>query len=416
MTKKPPKRDRKKPRDTRSLKIGVTGGSDFLYKAHFLAPSIVSVGRSSESTITLEHPSVPRRYELFSIENESCLLQFGRKVDLAFFYDGLFRRPNYHIDEGLAFRRGRNYYLNLEKRARGTLTFGPYRLLFKLEMVAAPEPVDIALPSQERPTPHCAACGQPLELPLPRNGVLSLCSVCGRFNRFSGDAKGVPVAPGPTSVEQSPILLDRKVEGPRGIDPTALEGAATVLDAGVIQQMEGTLEGGEIPPQVTRSKEHLEEVNTGLISHNPLLTSSEEEIQQAVNGEPHHVGPEDAPPAAIVSGAVRALRSEERATGAKIVPLPMTPSARRRVSALSSAPHHPAVEEPRARPYDSGSWAAARLADRLTLLIFALVLIALLLACILGVLLVQGPLRAIMAPLGEAPGGPTDGPDITWVG
>jgi len=249
-------------------------------------------------------------------------------------------------------------------------------------------------------------------LPLTRTGALSLCSVCGRFNCFAGEACGVPVTPEPPTADQPPILLERKVEGPSGIDPSALEGAATVLDAGVIQQMEGNLGGGELPTPTPPNQEQIEEVDTGLISHNPLLASSEGEVKQAVNGEPRHVGPEDVPPPAIVSGSVSALRSEERDTGAKIVPLPMTPSARRRVNALSSAPHHPVVEEPRDRHYDTGSWAAAKLADRLTLLIFALVLIALLLACILGVLLVQGPIRALMQPLGEAP----EGPDITWVG
>lgn len=400
-----PKRDREGERNTRSLKIGVTAGSDFLHKAHFLAPSMVSVGRSSEATIVLRHPDVPRRYELFSIERESCLLQFDRQVDLAFFYDGLFRRPNYLIDEGLAFRRGRNYYLNLERRARGTISFGPYRLLFKLEMVAEPHPVEIPLPGVERPSPQCGACGQPLELALARASVLSLCAVCGKFNRFSEQTAGEPVEPpGSDTADQPPILLEQKVEGPAGLTPSVIEGAATVLDAGVIQQMEGTLEGGEIASSAPSGP--IEDVDTGLISHNPLMTSSEDEVRQAVNGDVHHVGPQDSPPGAIVSGSVRAIHHEERDTGAKIVPLPMSPSARRRVNALSSAPHHPVVEEPRDRSYDSGSWAAAKLADRLTLLVFALVLIALLLACILGVLLVQGPLRAMVPAMGELLTGP----------
>jgi hypothetical protein len=402
-----PKRNREGERNTRSLKIGVTAGSEFLHKAHFLAPSMVSVGRDREATIVLRHPDVPRRYELFSIERESCLLQFDRHVDLAFFYDGLFRRPNYLIDEGLAFRRGRNYYLNLERRARGTIAFGPYRLLFKLEMVIQPRPVEIQLPGVERPSPHCGACGQPLELALPRAGVLSLCAVCGKFNQFSERSAGKPVAPpGTDTADQPPILLDRKVEGPAGLTPSVIEEAATVLDAGVIQQMEGTLGGGEITPPSPPPAGAIDEVDTGLISHNPLMTTSEDEVRQAVNGDVRHVGPQDSPPRALVSGSVRAIHHQERDTGAKIVPLPMSPSARRRVNALSSAPHHPVIAEPRDRSRDSGSWASAKLADRLTLLVFALVLIALLLACILGVLLVQGPLRAMLPAMGELIGSP----------
>jgi len=388
-------------RVTRALKIGVTAGSEFLYQAHFLAPSIVSVGRKQDATIPLDHPDVPRCFELFSIEDESCLLQFQRDIDLAFFYDGLFRRPNYLIDEGLAFRRGRNYYLNLKSKARGTLAFGPYRLLFKLEVIAEPDAHAIPLPSVDNPTAHCGACGQPLELALARPGALSRCAVCRRFNRFGEQAAGSaePAVPARTSApDHTPILLDQPVDNPpHGM--STLEDRATVLDAGVIQELEASL-GAKAPEQNASNETpefaELEDRDTGWMSNNELITP---EVQQAVNGDGHEPFAEsDARPSASApapSAPASRPPSADPLVSGNIVPLPMTPSARRRVSALSSAPAHPVVRDKPDTGFSSNSYAAAKLADRLTLLIFALILIALLLACILGVLLVQSTMRSL---------------------
>ena len=395
----PPKPD--DGRTTRALKLGVTSGSEFLYQAHFLAPSIVSVGREQDATVPLDHPDVPARFELFSIEEESCLLQFQRDIDLAFFYDGLFRRPNYLIDEGLAFRRGRNYYLNLKSKARGTIVFGPYRLLFKLEVIAEPRAHTIPLPAVDMPTALCGACGRPLELALPRPGVLSRCTACKRYNRFGEAVAGnsQPAALAKTSTpDHTPILLDQPVGiPPRGL--SALEDRATVLDAGVIGDLEASFAGSSGEQSDAHPGHDLagiEERDTGWMSNNELVTP---ELQHAVNGGTHE--PEDEPgvrPSASMPAQGAAIPRQppnDALVSGNIVPLPMTPSARRRVSALSSAPAHPAIREGRETGHSAGSFAAAKLADRLTLLIFALILIALLLACILGVLLVQSTVRGL---------------------
>jgi len=390
-------------RNTRALKLGVTSGPEFLYQAHFLAPSIVSVGRKHDVTVPLDHPDVPDRFELFSIEDESCLLQFQRDIDLAFFYDGLFRRPNYLIDEGLAFRRGRNYYLNLRSRARGTISFGPYRLLFKLEVITEPDARTIPLPSIDNPTAHCGKCGQPLELALPRPGVLSRCSVCRRFSRFGETAAGdaEPAVPAKTSApDHTPILLEQPLDvPPHGM--TTLEDRATVLDAGVIRDLEASLGGrsaDSFDSDDISAQGDIEERDTGWMSNNELFTP---EVRKAVNGDSSESfdEPEVRPSASASPKTTPAPRppAGDPLVSGNIVPLPMSPSARRRVSALSSAPVHPVVREKQDSARGSDTFAAAKVADRLTLLIFALILIALLLACILGVLLVQSTVRNLQA-------------------
>jgi hypothetical protein len=430
MTRRPPGRDSKPVARIRALKVGVTSGSDFLYQAWFTAPSMVGVGRSASATIQLDHPKVPDHIELVSVEEESCLLQFNRSIDLAFFYDGLFRRPNYLIDEGLAFRRGRNYYLNLQAKARGTITLGPFRLLFKVDDIETAGMRAIALPSAARPTPHCGACGQPLEMGLPRAGVVARCDVCRKFSRFaegvvdgptvdaetqSGPAQKPAEEPRPVRrrrppkgppTEDPPILLDRPISGHDGIAQSALENQSTVLDAGVIQQAEGSFGDLALPleasgPVFPGAPADFEERDTGQFSRNRLLHSGSEadEVRVAAGEHPRSTGehPSTTSSAAISHSQLPLTSMPVDVSNGNVVPMPMSPSARRRVSAaLSSAPH-PAVRDARGTAQATDTYAAARLADRLTLLIFALILIALLLACILGVLLVQGPLRSLGA-------------------
>ena len=412
MVRRPPGPGRQPGARIRALKVGVTSGKDFVHQVWFTAPSMVSAGRNPDATIVLDHPDVPEQLELVSVEEESCLLQFNRRIELAFFYDGLFRRPNYLIDEGLAFRRGRNYYLNLKNKARGTLSFGPYRLLFKVDEIDAGRIRKIALPSAAHPVPHCGACGQPLEMALARRDAVARCDVCRRYSRFTEGLAREPVTasrrkptretPPPSrrlDPDEDPILLDKPVLGPGGLSPSALEDQSTVLDAGVIQQMEGSFGDLALPmeasgPVFPGAPDDFEEKDTGEFRRNQLVRPpADPDELLAAAGDPVHVSGEHRRPQPALSSMPVDVAS------GNVVPMPMSPSARRRVSAaLSSAPH-PAVRETRDTARITDTYAAARLADRLTLLIFALILIALLLACILGVLLVQGPLRSLGSQL-----------------
>ncbi|MDP7112216.1 MAG: hypothetical protein QGH45_09640, partial [Myxococcota bacterium] len=221
----------------RLLKIGVTRGDTFVNQAYFTTPSMVTIGRTPEAIVRLDHQEVPEHTALFSLEPESCMLQFKRNMRLAFLYDGLVRTPNYLIDEGLAFRRGRNYYMNLETRARGTLNFGPYRILFKLDFVEPPEEKIIPLPSMDALAGvACVHCGQTLDMFLPRPAVLSRCTKCRRYNRFEGQPLATSEAPpvrNPHTAGDPPVVLEKRVEGP-ALRGELIEDAMTILDAGVM--------------------------------------------------------------------------------------------------------------------------------------------------------------------------------------
>ncbi len=440
----------------RLLKIGVTRGDTFVNQAWFTTPSMVTVGRTSEAMIRLDHGEVPEHTALFSLEQESCMLQFKRTMRLAFLYDGLFRTPNYLIDEGLAFRRGRNYYMNLETRARGTLNFGPFRILFKLDFTDPPVEQTIPLPSMDALTDVvCAHCGRPLDMFLPRPAVLSRCTACRRYNRFEGQPLATAEAPPvqPTHAEgDQPVLLDSPLTGP---PRTAglIEDAMTILDAGVMAP--------PTPPPMPHQV-----VDEPVVAEEPSAEEEAEEsdepapeVEPRPEGPPGELRPEEIaekdtatmtrqlraekPPAArkrvvtgdhlrVVAAAESGAEQEEEqwyaagngaaepaagaaGGGGNVVPLPVNAPPQRPAPGLSSAPHT-AMNEPSSIGSVTDSYAAAKLADRLTMLVVALVIIAILLAAILGVLLTQGAMRRLAAPPAEpsdAPGcvAPADEPD-----
>lgn len=456
---------------TRLLKLGVTVGSEFLYRAYFVAPSLVTVGTSEKATLRIQDEAVPEDHELFSIQPDSCLLQFKRDMNLAFLYDGLFRRPNFLIDEGLAFRRGRNYVLNLETRARGTLNFGATRILFKLEVTDRPSLRRIPLPEFEGQSMRCAACGEQLQNILAAPGAVTRCDFCKSLNRFEGFTGEVGTAELPAETDRaaakepsvedssmevgSPLLLTRPISAPERATATSMEERATVLDAGVIHQdpggpskvhMPAPVLPGEpdenepsLPAQISE-KETLVTSSTGLrVADQDGSATSAPTALPPVIAEP--VEPLTAPIPPPVSSTARTPEPTQRmpsgerlqtlsdpgveparaqpdwqapAPVASEVPaapglqsggvVPIRVQRRRHRSAFSSAPHA-TIPEPRESGRVSDSYTSSKLADRLTLLIVTLALIALLLAAILGALLMQGAMRRwtaqAPAPSGE---------------
>ncbi len=411
---------------TRLLKLGVTAGADLRYRAYFVAPAMLTVGRSTDAVLTLDHPDVPELFELVSISDSSCLLQFTREMDLNFLHDGLYRRPNYLIDEGLAFRRGRNYVLNLETSARGTLNLGPFRLLFKLEVVDRPSFRMITLPARADTPVHCAACRQTLETVLSSPGVVTRCSFCKSLNRFEGaTGETMTIRPSRESAEEitaetpEPVLLQEPSLTPRAPAPQAQDSNNTVLDVGVMPSDSGTppeeqVISGEItPPRGIDLEDPSEKATvafdnqkTAMFTNDMVEEPERQVLQRAVSGDNFSALVEEEAPVNSTAGARWSSPSLSnvkpdplRETAGNVVPLRISRSVRRPAPPeMSSAPVQ-AVQEPVNPGTTSDSYAAAKLADRLTMLIFTLVVIALLLAMILGVLLMQGVMRRFSMPV-----------------
>ena len=409
---------------TRLLKLGVTAGPDLRYRAYFVAPAMLTVGRSTDAVLTLDHPDVPELFELVSINDSSCLLQFTREMDLNFLHDGLYRRPNYLIDEGLAFRRGRNYVLNLETSARGTLNLGPFRLLFKLEVVSRPSFRMIPLPQNQESPVHCAACRQSLETVLPSAGVVTRCSFCKSLNRFEGVTGETMTIRPPQQISEDitaetpePVLLQEPSFSPAAPEPQAQDSNSTVLDVGVLPTDSGSAARPQLVPGDTtppggidlsdpseKATVAFENQKTGMYANEMVEEPERQLLQRAVSGDGFSSIVEEDNPVNSTAGAhwsspslANVKPDALRETTGNVVPLRISRSVERPPPEMSSAPVQ-AVPEPPRPASSTDSVAAAKLADRLTMLIFTLVVIALPLAMILGVLLMQGVMRRFSVP------------------
>ncbi len=436
---------------TRLLKLGVTSGSDFIYRAYFVSPSVVTVGRGERAVLRLTGEGIPRHLELFSISDESCLLQFSRDLDLTFFHDGLFRRPTYLIDEGLAFRSGRAYIVHMESRARGTLNLGSYRLLFKLEVVERPVFRRIPLPYTAAAPVRCGACRQPMELVLASPGVVTRCGFCNTLNRFVGatgesETLSVPAEQDGssdfTAEPRDPIVL-HEPSGERPAPPPAVLGdRETVVGVGSLHGEEDELDEGA--PTVPASPPLREPSASAVTPLHPASLSPDdaaaprtdgaapppgsatdgiqstaeffgmaeepemerEVLRRAASGDRLRVvhDDDDLPPATSW-GALPARREPATQGGGKVVPLRTSRTAAHSLPAPARPQPEPEERAPAeaARTESPGEthpvpddYAAAKLADRLTMLIFTLIIIALLLAAILGVLVMQGAMSGLL--------------------
>jgi hypothetical protein len=289
-----------------------------------------------------------------------------------------------------------------------------------------------------------------MELVLARPGVVSRCGFCNTLNRFVGATGESETLSAPVELAMSseitaeprdPIVLHQP-SGERPAPPPAVLGdRETVVGVGSLHGDEGpdepadghattipatpplrepsnrtvtplhaslgpplnTLAPPEEPPSLLAN--HIEGTAEFFVTDEPEL--DQQLLRRAVSGDRLNVVRDDdeAPPATSW-GALPAQVESFSHTGGKVVPLRVSRQVRRVEPEGDRDPDPPAAQEPapavagkrapRTRSENRaihGDYAAAKLADRLTMLIFTLVVIALLLAAILGVLVTQGAMK-----------------------
>lgn len=125
----------------RSLRVGVALGDHFIDERLFRSREHITVGQSAKNTFTIPIESLPKSWQLFSIENGRYVLHFTDSMD-GRLSDG----TNVYTFEQLkgrgADRRGNHWAVPLVETARGKVELGQMKLLF--QFVSAP-------PLQPRP-------------------------------------------------------------------------------------------------------------------------------------------------------------------------------------------------------------------------------------------------------------------------
>ena len=125
----------------RSLRVGIALGDHFIDERLFRSREHITVGQSAKNTFTVPIESLPRSWQLFTVENGRYVLHFTDTMD-GRLSDG----TNVYTFEQLkgrgADRRGNHWAVPLVETARGKVELGQMKLLF--QYVSAP-------PLQPRP-------------------------------------------------------------------------------------------------------------------------------------------------------------------------------------------------------------------------------------------------------------------------
>jgi hypothetical protein len=125
----------------RSLRVGIALGDHFIDERLFRSREHITIGQSAKNTFTIPIESLPRSWQLFSVENGRYVLHFTDSMD-GRLSDG----NNVYTFEQLkgrgADRRGNHWVVPLVETARGKVELGQMKLLF--QFVSAP-------PLQPRP-------------------------------------------------------------------------------------------------------------------------------------------------------------------------------------------------------------------------------------------------------------------------
>jgi len=125
----------------RSLRVGIALGEHFIDERLFRSREHITVGQSAKNTFTIPIESLPRSWQLFTVENGRYVLHFTDGMD-GRLSDG----TNVYTFDQLkgrgADRRGNHWSVPLVESARGKVELGQMKLLF--QFVSAP-------PLQPRP-------------------------------------------------------------------------------------------------------------------------------------------------------------------------------------------------------------------------------------------------------------------------
>lgn len=125
----------------RSLRVGIALGDHFIDERLFRSREHIAIGQSAKNTFTIPIESLPRSWQLFTVENGRYVLHFTDSMD-GRLSDG----TNVYTFEQLkgrgADRRGNHWAVPLVETARGKVELGQMKLLF--QFVSAP-------PLQPRP-------------------------------------------------------------------------------------------------------------------------------------------------------------------------------------------------------------------------------------------------------------------------
>jgi hypothetical protein len=204
------------------LELAVARGRDYLVRAVFRPPAVVSIGTNPRATIALPDAALPDFHELLHLGERGSRLVFESAMHVEMQVDGEIEPADQLIARGLAKETRDGWTFPLTPGSKGLARFGALRVLLK---VKAPRDATIWNVSPES-GPCCGGCGGNLKWALQSAGALSPCQRCGDLNRIEGSIADREL--GETSVVKRirPPGADGDTLPPGPSQPTALVAGA----------------------------------------------------------------------------------------------------------------------------------------------------------------------------------------------
>jgi hypothetical protein len=175
------------------LEVAVLRGSQWVHRATFRPPAMISVGSSPSTVLALPDSDLPEYHELIRIYSDGGVLFFrpGMAVELRL-EEGT-KRNDELLEQGLAVAAGAGWKVPLGLGSRGTFRVSEVSVLFKVG-AASRRPVRATVAGE--PT-LCAGCGKALPFAVIGFGALSPCAACGTMNEVQPPTSRAPASKPP---------------------------------------------------------------------------------------------------------------------------------------------------------------------------------------------------------------------------
>lgn len=164
------------------LELAVARDREYLVRAVFRSPAVVSIGTNPRAAITLPDDQLPDYFELVHLATGADLLRFERGMQVEWQVAGAICSADELVSGGHASEGADAFALPLAAGSKGLVRFGPLRVLVKIQAARDATIWSATLDGG----PVCGGCGAPLKWALASPGALSPCQRCGDLNRVEG--------------------------------------------------------------------------------------------------------------------------------------------------------------------------------------------------------------------------------------
>jgi len=188
------------------LELGVTRGTEWVARAVFRPPALVSIGTNSMAVLSLKEPGFPAYHELFRLHLDGGMLLFDPQMTVELKLKEGPQTTDTIIEGGLAVSTDSGWRLPIAAGSKGAVRFGDLAILFK---VRARREVPLKAVRKADPT-LCGTCGAPMPWAIVGFGALSPCSACATLNEVQVDTG----APEDKRTQMAPVIRKKGADLP----------------------------------------------------------------------------------------------------------------------------------------------------------------------------------------------------------